>query len=95
MDSTRLRKVKQGPERLAATLQAEGIDAVNLHCSEWSGGLTTLFHRFGILAFGWDAQHDRVLDELLDCGIDAIYSDHTDRMMDAVFRLGTSGSETS
>ena len=88
VDSTRLRKVKQGPERLAATLQAGGVDAVNLHCSEWSGGLTTLFHRFGILAFGWDAQHARVLDELLDCGIDAVYSDYTDRMMEAVVRTG-------
>lgn len=89
VDSTRLRSAKQGPERLAATLQAGGIDAVNLHYSEWSGGLTTLFHRFGVLAFGWDAQHDRVLDDLLDSGIDAVYSDHTDRMMDALRRIGT------
>lgn len=88
VDSTRLRSAKQGPERLAATLQSQRIDAVNLHYSEWSGGLTTLFHRFGILAFGWDAQHDRVLDELLDSGIDAVYSDHTDRMVDAVARAG-------
>jgi glycerophosphoryl diester phosphodiesterase len=89
VDSTRLRSAKQGPERLAATLGAARIDAVNLHYSEWSGGLTTLFHRFGVLAFGWDAQHDRILDELLDSGIDAVYSDHTDRMMDALRRLGT------
>ena len=86
VDSTRLRSVKGGPERLAATLQRQQIHAVNLHHSEWSGGLTTLFHRFGVLAFGWDAQHDRVLDGLLDGGIDGVYSDHTDRMMEAVAR---------
>ncbi len=89
VDSTHLRHAKQGPERLAATLQARQIDAVNLHYSEWTGGLITLFHRFGVLAFGWDAQHDRVLDELLDSGIDAVYSDHTDRMTSALLRLET------
>jgi glycerophosphoryl diester phosphodiesterase len=86
VDSTRLAKVKQGPERLAAQLQEAKVDAVNFHHSEWSGGLTTLFHRFNILAFGWDAQFDRVLDGLLRMGVDAVYSDHVDRMTDALAR---------
>ena len=86
VDSTRLAKIKAGPERLAARLQAERVDAVNLHHSDWTGGLTTLFHRFGLLAFGWDAQFDRILDTLLRAGIDAVYSDHVDRMVDALGR---------
>ena len=65
---------------------ALGIDAVNLHHTEWTGGLTALFHRFGVLCFGWDAQHDRILDGLLDAGIDAVYCDHVDRMVDALAR---------
>jgi glycerophosphoryl diester phosphodiesterase len=60
------------------------VEAVNLHHSDWTGGLTTLFHRFGVLCFGWDAQLPRVLSELLDAGIDAVYSDHVDRMVDAL-----------
>jgi glycerophosphoryl diester phosphodiesterase len=84
--STRLSRLKQGPERLAAELRERSIDAVNLHHSDWSGGLTTLFHRFGRLAFGWDSQFDRVLDGLLRMGIDAVYSDHVDRMTDALDR---------
>jgi glycerophosphoryl diester phosphodiesterase len=84
VDSTRLRRIKEGAERRAATLAAAGIDAVNLHASDWTGGLTTLFHRFDRVAFGWDAQHERVLNALLDMGIDAVYSDHTDRMMSAI-----------
>lgn len=86
VDSTRLRRMRGGHERHAASLERAGIDAVNLHHSEWTGGLTTLFHRFGVLAFGWDAQHDRILDELLDAGIDAVYSDHVDRMIEALAR---------
>jgi glycerophosphoryl diester phosphodiesterase len=86
VDSTRLRRLGDGPERHAATLATVGIDAVNLHQSDWTGGLTTLFHRFGVLAFAWDAQLPRVLDELLDLGIDGVYSDHVPRLVDALAR---------
>lgn len=86
VDSTRLKLIGEGPERRAAALARAGIDAVNLHHSDWTGGLTTLFHRFGVLAFGWDAQLPRVLDELLDIGIDAVYSDHVDRMVASLNR---------
>ena len=84
VDSTRLSRMKQGPERRAAQLADAGIDVVNLHRSDWTGGLTALFHRFDRLAFGWDCQLERHLEELLDLGIDAVYSDHVDRMVDAL-----------
>ena len=86
VDSTFLGYMSEGTEQRAAALARSGIDAVNLHHSEWSGGLTALFHRFEILCFGWDAQHGRILDELLDCGVDAVYSDHVDRRVDALAR---------
>ncbi|MFN2607883.1 MAG: glycerophosphodiester phosphodiesterase [Acidimicrobiales bacterium] len=89
VDSTRLRLMRRGPERRAAQLAEAGIDAVNLHHTDWSGGLTTLFHRFGRLAFAWDAQHERVLRGLVRMGVDAVYSDHVDRMVEA---LGASPS---
>ena len=81
VNSTRLELLPQGPERRAAELSAARIDAVNLRQGEWSGGLVTLFHRFGVLAFGWDAQYERQLAMLIDIGIDAVYSDHVDRMV--------------
>jgi glycerophosphoryl diester phosphodiesterase len=84
VDSTRLRDMRQGPERRAAQLSSAGIDAVNMHYADWTGGLTTLFHRFGRLAFGWDAQHERVLRSLVRMGIDGVYSDHVDRMVDVI-----------
>ena len=86
VDSTRIRKIKEGPERRAASLASAGIDAVNMHATDWTGGLTVLFHRFERYAFAWDAQFDRVLNELLAMGVDAVYSDHTDRMMEALAR---------
>ncbi|MCY4134394.1 MAG: glycerophosphodiester phosphodiesterase [bacterium] len=79
-NSTRLSRMAGGPERRAAVLAESGIDSVNLHQTDWTGGLVTLFHRFGVMCFGWDAQQPRVLNELLDMGIDAVYSDHVDRM---------------
>lgn len=87
VDSTRMRLVREGPEKRAAGLAGAGVDAINLHHSDWTGGHTTLFHRFGVLAFGWDAQHDRILDELLDIGVDGVYSDHVDRMTAAIERV--------
>lgn len=87
VDSTRLRRMRESPERRASKLADAGIDAVNMLHSDWSGGLTTLFHRFRVLAFAWDAQHRRVLDELLDMGVDGVFSDHVDRMVDALRAL--------
>ena len=84
VDSTRLRRIREGPERRAATLASVGVDAINMHATDWTGGLTTLFHRFERLAFAWDAQFDRVLQSLLEMGCDAVYSDHVDRMVDAL-----------
>jgi glycerophosphoryl diester phosphodiesterase len=87
VDSTLLRRMKDGPERRASELSAARIDAVNLHHTDWNGGHVTLFHRFEIHALAWDCQFDRVLDEMLDIGIDGVFSDHVDRMTSAISRL--------
>lgn len=81
--STRLGRLKDGPERHASVLFDRQIDAVNLRFADWTGGLTTLYHRFGIYAFGWDAHREREATELLDMGIDALFSNYVDRMLSA------------
>lgn len=83
IDSTRLHRIKEGPERRAAVLAEQGIDGINLHHTDWNGGLVALFHRFDRVAFGWDMQHDDVLRPSLRMGLDGIYSDWVDRMLDA------------
>lgn len=82
--STTRRAITGNIERHAATLAEERIDAFNLHRTEWSKGLVTLFHRFDVLAFAWDVQETRHLREVLGYGVDAVYSDHVDRMVAVV-----------
>jgi len=83
VDSTRINKIKEGPERRAATLREHGVDAINLHHSDWTGGLTTLFHRFDRYTLAWDLQYEHVLRDVLRMGIDGVFSDWVDRMNDA------------
>ena len=82
VDSTRLSHLKEGPERRAAILRENGIDAINMHHSDWNGGMVALFHRFDRAAFGWDMQEPHILQAALRMGIDGVYSDWVDRMMD-------------
>jgi glycerophosphoryl diester phosphodiesterase len=81
VDSTRLDKMKEGPERRAATLYQEGIDGVNLFHTDWNGGLVALFHRFQRTAFSWGIQEPHILDRTWRMGIDGLFSDFPDRMM--------------
>lgn len=84
VESTRLHRIKEGPERRAATLAEIGLRGINLHHSDWTGGLVTLFHRFELTAFGWDLQFEHLLRPALRMGLDAVYSDHVDVMVDAI-----------
>lgn len=93
--STTRRAVFDQIERHAATLAAERIDAFNMHRSEWSRGLVTLFHRFDVLAFAWDAQEVRHLRDVLVYGVDAVYSDHVDRMVAVVGEWAAEGAAES
>ncbi|MEY2471717.1 MAG: glycerophosphoryl diester phosphodiesterase [Actinomycetota bacterium] len=84
VDSTRLRRISEGPERRAATLQKVGIDALNMHWTDWNAGLVTLLHRFERFAFAWDAQQPRALALSFAYGMDGVYSDHVDRLVEAL-----------
>ncbi len=80
--STRLNRLEGGPERHAARLREATIDTVNMPQTDWTGGLATLFHRFDVLAFGWNMQFEHQLRPALRMGLDAVYSDHVDVMVD-------------
>lgn len=82
--SQRRRAIERPLERHAFDLSTIGVDAMNMHHSEWTSGLVSLFHRFGIKAFAWDAQEARHLRAVLRIGIDAVYCDRPDRMVAVV-----------
>jgi glycerophosphoryl diester phosphodiesterase len=88
VESTRLKHLEGSPELHVARSADAGIDVINMHHTDWTGGLIAMVHRFELLAFGWDAQFERILLGLLDSGIDGLYSDHVDRMVAALDRLG-------
>jgi glycerophosphoryl diester phosphodiesterase len=71
-------------ERHAFDLSSAGIDAMNFHHTEWTAGLVSLFHRFEVKTFAWDAQEVRHLRAVLAMGIDAVYCDRPDRMVATV-----------
>jgi glycerophosphoryl diester phosphodiesterase len=87
VDSTRLGRIDEGPERRMATLRERGIDAVNLPHADWTGGLVALAHRFERLALAWDAQFERTIEAVVQAGIDGVYGDHVDRLVDVIDRV--------
>jgi glycerophosphoryl diester phosphodiesterase len=83
LQTTRLERIKGTPERRAEYLARHRIDGINLHRTDWNGGLVALFHRFDLHAFGWDMQQEHELRDSLRMGLDAVYSDRVDVMTDA------------
>lgn len=87
--SRRREKITGNIEAHAARLAEIGADAMNMHHTDWNAGLVALFHRFGVQCFAWDAQHVRTLRQMLDYEVDALYSDHVDRMVATVGEWAT------
>jgi glycerophosphoryl diester phosphodiesterase len=82
--STRFGVIRRNLEHHAAALADGGVDALNMHRTDWNGGLAVLLHRFERLAFGWDLQYDHELVAGLRMGLDAVYGDDVSVMVDAL-----------
>jgi glycerophosphoryl diester phosphodiesterase len=62
-------------------LREGGIDAVNVRRRRCSKALVDSVHDAGLLAFAWDAQWKWRIRALFAMGVDAVYSDHADRLV--------------
>ena len=82
--STSKKALHRGVERHANDLAEADIDAINMHHTEWSAGLVSLYHRFELRCFAWDVQEVRHIRAVLAMGIDGIYCDRPDRMVATV-----------
>lgn len=85
--STRLQRLPRTFEQHCARLADSGVDTVNLHHTEWNGGKVVMCHRFGLNAFGWDIQHADDMQTGLLMGLDGVYSDHVDMMVDTCLQV--------
>ncbi|MGA1037363.1 MAG: glycerophosphodiester phosphodiesterase [Ilumatobacteraceae bacterium] len=83
VNSVRLNSIREGVEVRCASLANDGIDALNMRFDDWNGGLVTLAHRFSRFAFGWNLQQPHEIRTGLRMGLDGIFSDYVDRMVDA------------
>jgi glycerophosphoryl diester phosphodiesterase len=89
--SSRARLVcSTGPRRLGGLralvprLQILDVDVINLHWSDWTATRLDLVHTAGLLAFGWDAQEDAAVDWLMAVGVDGLYGDRPDWLVERV-----------
>lgn len=82
--SRRRRSLGPSLERHASDLAEAGVDVMNMHHTEWTKGIVSLFHRFDLRAFAWDAQETRSLRSMISMGVDAVYCDHVERMVATV-----------
>lgn len=89
--STRKDELAESIERHAADLGSSGVHAMNMHFTDWTAGLVSMFHRFDVHAFAWDAQEVRHLREMARIGIDAVYCDRPDRMVATIAEWSISG----
>ncbi len=80
----RVEALDGGPERHAARLAERGIDGISMPASDWTGGLTTLFHRFELDAIATDARVTRVFVDLVRMGIDAVCTGNVEEAVDVV-----------
>lgn len=84
VESSNLAWMAEGLGARVAALSAAGLDALNMHRSQWTDDAVHEVHAVGLAAFGWDAQTPEQLSLLVSAGIDGLYSDHVDRMVAAL-----------
>lgn len=80
--SSRPDRMPDGPAVWVPRFAAMGGAAVNLRHMYWDVELVSLVHDAGLLAFGWDLQTADVLLSGFQLGLDAVFSDYTDVMVE-------------
>ena len=84
VESSNLAWMKEGLAARASALAAAQMDALNMHRTQWTEEAVREVHAVGLRAFAWDAQNIDDIGALMTVGVDGIYSDHVDRLVEAV-----------
>lgn len=88
VESTNVHWMKEGLGGRAAAVAAAGIDAINLHRSQWDPSRVREVRSCGLYCLAWDAQEPGDLAAVVDLAVDGVYSDHVARMMAAIAGAG-------
>jgi glycerophosphoryl diester phosphodiesterase len=80
----------RGPRRSLAFrgIRDAGMDAVNARWPWWTPRFVAEVHALGLRAFGYDCQRPASLRRALDMGLDGVFSDHVEAMLEALGRVG-------
>ena len=95
--STRPRRVPGGVAGFGAHLKRLATlpaDALNMHWRDWTPRLVAAAHEAGLRAFGWDTQTEPAVELLVGLGIDGLYADHPDLLVERV-RTARSAADAS
>lgn len=84
VESTAIRAIRDGFESRLNHLRLAGIDALNLRRRDWTAEGVAVVHAAGLEVLAWDAQNRAHITELLDMGVDGVYSDHVDLLVAAI-----------
>jgi glycerophosphoryl diester phosphodiesterase len=87
VESTRLDRIPGGVATRARQLDRAKVDAVNLRWPDWTATRVADVHRAGLLAFAWDTQRVATIATVLALGVDAVYSDHVERLVEVLAPL--------
>ena len=79
--SIKRRNIKKAVPGGLQELADFGVDALNMRGGTWTPGMVRRCHEAGLLAFAWNVQGVGRMRRLMRWGIDALYSDHTDRLV--------------
>ena len=72
----------------ARVLATHRIDAENRHWGSWDASQVTAMHAHGVLAFGSLVHEPGQLRDAASRGLDALYCDHVDALVDALRERG-------
>jgi len=84
LDSTTVRRFDLPAAQYARRAASAGIDALNLPAREWTPALVEAARAAGLACFAFGAQSRPLIDKVVSYGVDAVYSDHLDRLVPAV-----------
>lgn len=86
--STYVGFMPEGFDAHVSALVHANVAVLNLHYTEWTAERIAIVRDAGLSAFAWDVQHEHMMLDVLQLGVDGVFSDHSDMMVAVANSLG-------